>query len=160
MFLECLTNSSLKLAFTNVWFDYRWSSFDCECLFIQWLRRWSWESSRSETFIWHFEMTISRTKFEDDELLTARSIELDRWFRSWVNAERQIECRCERNERIEKFDNKMKMRFFWMKFLNDQLLIWRYQLINMNSSLISARDVVWLRQYTKLIRWRLIVFSS
>jgi hypothetical protein len=52
-------------------------------------------------------------KLRSDELLTAKSIELDRWFRSWANAERQIECRCERDEReMKKFDNKMKVRFF------------------------------------------------
>jgi hypothetical protein len=105
LFLRCLTNIALKFSFTNIWFDYWW-----RCSFDDWfkcLREWSWRWSRSEAFAWHFEMRISRTRLEDDELLTARSIKVDRWFRSWVNAKRQIECRCGRNERVwksKKFD--------------------------------------------------------
>jgi hypothetical protein len=101
----------------------------------------------------NLKVRISRTKLEDDELLNARSIELDRWFRSWANAKRQIECKCGRNEWIWKSKSLMKRlaknsnnEIFWMKFLNSELLIWRYRLISVSSSLISARGVVWLRQ--------------
>ncbi len=108
LFLECLTNIALKFSFIDIWLgNWWWCSFDCECLrgwSREWSRRWSWD----EAFVWHFEMRISRARLEDDdELLNARSIELDRWFRSWANAKRQIECKCERDERVwksKKFD--------------------------------------------------------
>jgi hypothetical protein len=54
------------------------------------LRMWSEEWSWDKAFTWHFERLgegFLRWELEDDdELLTARSIELDRWSRSWANA--------------------------------------------------------------------------
>jgi hypothetical protein len=110
LFLECLTNMSLKFSFANIWFGYWWRcSFDCwfKCLLREWSRWWSWRWSRHEAFFWHFdwdfEMRISRTKLEDDdELLNARSIELDRWFRSWANA--RTTDRMQMRARESKFD--------------------------------------------------------
>jgi hypothetical protein len=104
------------------------------------------------------KMKISKVELDDDELLTAWSIELDRWFRSWANAKRQIKCRYERKNQnlIKRFDKIATMRF-WMMIT---FLIWRIQLINVNLSLVSVRDVVWLRQ-CRLSWWdKLIIFSS
>ncbi len=117
---ECLTNIALKFSFTDIWFGYWWRcSFDCwfKCLLRMWSEEWSWD----EAFAWHFEMRNSRTRLEDDELLSARSIELDRWSKSWANARRQIECRwCERQDQnlIKRFDKIATVRFsewnFWI----------------------------------------------
>jgi hypothetical protein len=60
---------------------------------------------------WEWSACYWREDFESEIprwWMTARSIELDRWFRSWANAERQIECRC-RCERARWTELKKKV---------------------------------------------------